>query len=107
GRHPAVSTAHVVGVTDAARGENVAAFVVLRPGAAASSDELRAFCREALASYKVPRHVFVIGAETVPRTGSGKVDKVALRRDAEARVAAAARAGGGRDFALSPAVESR
>jgi acyl-CoA synthetase (AMP-forming)/AMP-acid ligase II len=86
-RHPAVKTAHVVGVPDAARGENVAAFVVLR--APASADDLRAFCKASLASYKVPRHVFLVDESDVPRTATGKIEKAALRRAAEVRVAGA------------------
>ncbi len=86
-RHPDVGAAFVVGVADSVRGENVAAFVVARPGATIDLEALRAFCREALASYKVPRHLFVIEANDVPRTGTGKVEKPALRRMAEARLA--------------------
>jgi fatty-acyl-CoA synthase len=82
-RHPAVKAAHVVGVPDPVRGENIAAFVVLRDEATA--DELRAFCRESLASYKVPRHVFMIDEAAVPRTGTGKVEKNALKREALTR----------------------
>jgi fatty-acyl-CoA synthase len=86
GRHPAVKAAHVVGVSDPVRGENIAAFVILEPGAAVDDQTLRSFCRDTLASYKVPRHVFVIGDGDVPRTGTGKVEKPALRRLAEERV---------------------
>jgi fatty-acyl-CoA synthase len=85
-RHPSVKAAHVVGVPDPARGENVAAFVVLADGATADPEALRAFCREHLASYKVPRHVFVIADAEVPRTGSGRIEKPALRRMAQARL---------------------
>lgn len=85
-RHPAVKSAHVVGVPHPTRGENVAAFVVLQPDARAAADELRAFCKDSLASYKVPRYLFVVHDHEVPRTGSGKVEKAALRRQAEARV---------------------
>jgi len=85
-RHPAVKSAQVVGVPHPTRGENVAAFVIAEPGAAVDADELREFCRAALASYKVPRHIFVITEAELPRTGSGKVEKAALRRLAEARV---------------------
>jgi fatty-acyl-CoA synthase len=81
--HPAVKTAHVVGVPDPVRGENVAALVVLHSGRSATADELRSFCRERLASYKVPRHVFAIGDQDVPRTGTGKVEKPALREMAQ------------------------
>lgn len=86
-RHAAVKAAHVVGVPHPVRGENIAAFVVLEPGAEAGEAELQAFCREMLASYKVPRHVLLIGEDEVPRTGSGKIEKAALRRDAERRLA--------------------
>jgi len=86
-RHPAVQTAHVVGVPDPTRGENIAALVVLRPHQQTSAEDLRTFCREALASYKVPRHLFVVGEGEVPRTATGKVEKAALRRAAEALVA--------------------
>jgi len=87
-RHPAVQAAHVVGVPDAARGELIAALVVLRAGQAGDAAALRAFCRGALASYKVPRHVFVVDAAAVPRTGTGKVEKPALRRAVAALIAA-------------------
>jgi fatty-acyl-CoA synthase len=88
-RHEAVAAAHVVGVPHPVRGENVAAFVVLHPAAAADETSLIAFCREQLASYKVPKHVFVVAETAVPRTGTGKVAKPELRREAETRLAAA------------------
>jgi len=88
-RHPAVKAAHVVGVADPVRGENIAAFVVLRAGQRVDPRDLTAFCKETLASYKVPRHVFAIDEADVPRTGTGKVEKTALRRDAEGRLAEA------------------
>jgi fatty-acyl-CoA synthase len=83
--HDAVAAAHVVGVPDPARGESVAAFVVLRPGAEAAPADLQAFCRQRLAAYKMPRHVFVVREGELPVTGSGKVEKGALRREAERR----------------------
>jgi fatty-acyl-CoA synthase len=86
-KHPAVRAAHVVGVPDTVRGENVAAFVVLGDGATATPDDLQAFCKETLASYKVPRHVFVVAEGDVPRTGTGKVAKPALRELAQKRLA--------------------
>ncbi len=86
-RHPAVQAAHVVGVADPVRDEAIAALVVLRANAQAEPAALQAFCRETLASYKVPRHVFIVDAAAVPRTGTGKVEKPALRRAAEALIA--------------------
>jgi fatty-acyl-CoA synthase len=85
-KHPAVKAAHVVGVPHETRGENVVAFVVLRPEAAATADDLREFCKQTLASYKVPRHVLLVDEADVPRTATGKVEKVALRRAAARRV---------------------
>jgi fatty-acyl-CoA synthase len=84
-KHPGVKAAHVVGVPDAVRGENVAAFVVLEDGAAVDPDALQAFCKTTLASYKVPRHVFLIAETDVPRTGTGKIEKPALKKMAQAR----------------------
>jgi acyl-CoA synthetase (AMP-forming)/AMP-acid ligase II len=84
-RHPAVKSAHVVGVPHPVRGENIAAFVVLQPQQTASEEALRDFCRGSLASYKVPRHIFAISEAELPRTGSGKIEKAALRQKAIAR----------------------
>jgi fatty-acyl-CoA synthase len=86
-RHPAVKAVYVVGVPDPVRGENVAAFVVLHGGGAVDAEGLREFCRQRLASYKVPRHVFVIAERDVPRTGTGKIEKPALKKMAQARLA--------------------
>jgi fatty-acyl-CoA synthase len=85
--HPDVAAAHVVGVPDPLRGENVAAFVVPRSGVTA--EVLTAHCRERLASYKVPRHLWLRDEPSMPLKGSGKVDKLRLRADAAALVAAA------------------
>jgi len=77
--HPAVAEAAVIGVPDADLGEEVAAFVVLRPGAAASPGQLTAWCRERLAPFKYPRRVRI---ETeLPRAATGKVLKRELLRD--------------------------
>ena len=90
GQHPAVGAAHVVGVPDPTRGENVAAFVVLaRP---VEAEELLAHCRARLASYKVPRHLWVRADGDLPLKGSGKVDKARLCAEAAALV----RSGGDR-----------
>jgi fatty-acyl-CoA synthase len=85
-RHPTVKAAHVVGVPHPTRGENVAAFVVPRAGEAPDPAALAEFVRSSLASYKAPRHVFVIDESAVPRTATGKIEKPALRREAERRL---------------------
>jgi fatty-acyl-CoA synthase len=60
---------------------------VLHEGVVADADGLQAFCKANLASYKVPRHVFVVAEAEVPRTGTGKIEKPALRKMAQARLA--------------------
>jgi fatty-acyl-CoA synthase len=77
--HDAVQQAYVVGVPDRDRGEVVVAAVELREGAAASPEALTRYCRERLASYKVPTRVVFRRADEFPRTGTGKVQKPRLR----------------------------
>ena len=77
-QHPGVRMAHVVPVPHPTRGENVGAFVVPQ-GSGCSAADLQAHCREALASYKVPRHFFFVDEKELPTLGSGKVDRQALR----------------------------
>jgi long-chain acyl-CoA synthetase len=76
--HPAVAEAAVVGVAHAELGEEVAAFVALVPGAAATADELITYCRERLAAFKAPRTVTVVAA--LPKAATGKVLKSRLSR---------------------------
>jgi fatty-acyl-CoA synthase len=79
-RHPAVGAAHVVPVPAGPRGEDVAAFVVAaRPVEPAA---LIAHCRVELASYKVPRHLWLRREDELPLRSSGKVDKAVLRAEA-------------------------
>lgn len=76
--HPAVAECGVAGLPDAARGEILKAWVVLRPGATATIDALKTHCREHLAPYKVPsRWEFVTD---LPKTTVGKVLRRELRR---------------------------
>ena len=79
-RHPAVAEVGVVGVPDAYRGEDVLAFVVRRTGTSATERELVEWCRAEMAVYKAPRAVRFVA--DLPRTGSGKIVKRALREQA-------------------------
>jgi long-chain acyl-CoA synthetase len=81
-RHPAVAEVGVVGVPDPYRGEDVLAFVVRRPGATATERELVEWCRAEMAVYKAPRTVRFV--PDLPKTGSGKIVKRALREQARA-----------------------
>ncbi|OXI33356.1 AMP-binding protein [Burkholderia aenigmatica] len=78
--HPAVQLAQVVGVPDARLGEVPAAFIVLRPGAHASSEDLIAFCKTRCANFKVPRYLRIVPSfDEIGMTGSSKVQKNKLR----------------------------
>ncbi len=75
--HPAVLEAAVTGTPDARWGASVMASVVLRPGTRADAEELRTYCRERLAGYKVPTSVEFL--PKLPRTASGKLLRRELR----------------------------
>ena len=74
--HPAIQEAAVAAIPHAVLGEDVGAWVVVRPGATVDSDEVRAFCAERLADYKVPRRVTFVDA--LPRNATSKIVKSQL-----------------------------
>jgi acyl-CoA synthetase (AMP-forming)/AMP-acid ligase II len=75
--NPKVLEAAVVGVPDPVMGEVVKASIALKPGEKATDEEIRTFCAERLADYKVP--VFVEFMDSLPRNPAGKVSKPELR----------------------------
>ena len=75
--HPAVLECAVVAAPDERRGEVPVAIVVLKPDATASPKELRAFCRQRLAVFKVPRQIQF--RDALPKGGTGKILKAELR----------------------------
>lgn len=77
-KNPAVLEVAVVGVPDGAAGEAVKAYIVKRPGADITSDQIRAFCKEHLTAYKVPK--FVEFRDELPKSNVGKI----LRKDLRA-----------------------
>ena len=81
--HPEVSDVQVYGVPDEKYGEEVAAAVKKRPGSGLTEDDVREFCRESIAHYKVPRYVDFV--DEYPMTASGKIQKYKLREAAVER----------------------
>jgi long-chain acyl-CoA synthetase len=77
--HPKVAEAAVVGVPDEVRGESLRAFIRLKAGGIATEQELKKFCLERLANYKVPKEF--IFTDSLPKTADGKIDKKTLRGD--------------------------
>ncbi|CAB3963835.1 MULTISPECIES: AMP-binding protein [Burkholderia] len=76
-RHPKVQSVQVFGVPDQKYGEEICAWIVLRPGQDASEDEIRAFCRDQIAHFKVPRYIRFV--DDMPMTVTGKAQKFAMR----------------------------
>ena len=76
-RHPAVQEVAVVGVPSEKWGESPHAFVILRAGASATEDDLRAFTREHLAHFKCPQAFHFV--TELPKTATGKIQKFVLR----------------------------
>ena len=75
-KHPAVAFVAVVAKSDEKWGETPCAFIELKPGVAATKDEMIIWCRDRLAAYKCPRY---ISFQDVPKTSTGKIQKFKLR----------------------------
>ncbi len=75
--HPKVQQVQVFGVPDAKYGEEVAAWIILRPGQSSSEEEIRQFCQGQIAHYKIPRYVRFV--EELPMTVTGKAQKFVMR----------------------------
>jgi fatty-acyl-CoA synthase len=81
---PEIADVQVIGVPDLKYGEELMAWVKLRPGSAPTGEELRAFCKGKIATYKIPRYwKFVDG---FPMTVTGKVQKYKMREMAIAEL---------------------
>jgi fatty-acyl-CoA synthase len=74
---PSIYDAQIVGIPSEKHGEEVAAFVILKPGAQASEKEVIDFCKERISFFKTPKYVFF--EESFPLSGNGKVQKFVLR----------------------------
>ena len=78
--HPAIADVAIIGVPDERMGEVTGACVVLKPGQVLDLATLSAWCRDRMANYKVPRHLYLF--DELPRTPLGKVQKFELRQKA-------------------------
>jgi fatty-acyl-CoA synthase len=76
-RHPKIEDVTVVGVPDIKYGEELCAWIRLKPGESAEAEEVVAFCRGQIAHYKIPRHIRFV--EAFPMTVTGKVQKFLIR----------------------------
>jgi fatty-acyl-CoA synthase len=79
-KHPAIQAAAVVAKPDEKWGETPCAFVELKPGKAASAEDIMEWCRKGLAKFKVPKHVVFT---ELPKTSTGKIQKFKLRETAK------------------------
>lgn len=79
--HEKVAEAAVVGIPDLEKGEKAKAFVVLKEGQKATTEEILEFCRDKMAVYKAPREIEIV--KSLPRNASGKVLKRLLRGEKE------------------------
>jgi fatty-acyl-CoA synthase len=76
-QHPQILDVQVVGLPDEKYGEEVSAWIRLRPGATLTEEQVREFCRGRIAHYKIPRYVVFV--EQYPTTVTGKIQKFKLR----------------------------
>jgi len=76
-RHPQVQDVQVVGVPDARYGEELCAWIIVKPGQALTEDGVRDFCKGQIAHYKVPRYIRFV--EAFPMTVTGKIQKFKIR----------------------------
>ena len=77
-RHPKVQQVQVFGVPDVRYGEELCAWIVLKPGEAMSEQDVKDFCRDQIAHYKVPRYVRFV--DELPMTVTGKAQKFIMRQ---------------------------
>jgi fatty-acyl-CoA synthase len=77
---PGISDVQVIGVPDAKYGEELMAWVKLRPGVTLTGDEIRAYCKGKIATYKIPRYYKFV--DSFPMTVTGKVQKFKMREQA-------------------------
>ncbi len=78
-KHPKIADVQVIGVPSEKYGEEVMAWVKLKPGVTATEDEIREFCRGQISSFKIPR--FIRFVDGFPMTVTGKIQKYKMRQE--------------------------
>ena len=76
--NPKVSDVQLIGIPDQRFGEEVMVWVMLKPGENAGEEEIKDFCRERIAQYKVPRHIKFVSE--FPMSVAGKIQKFRMRK---------------------------
>ncbi len=74
---PGISDIQVVGIPDARFGEGVAAFVKVKPGAMLTAEDIQAYCKDKIASFKIPKHIKIV--DEFPMTVTGKIQRFRMR----------------------------
>ncbi len=82
--NPKVKDIQVVGITSEKYGEEVAAFIQLKPAQQATEEEIISFCKDQISYYKIPKYVFFV--DQYPSTASGKIQKYKLREMAQSQL---------------------
>ncbi len=82
--HPKIKEVQVVGVPHSEYGEEVAAFIQLKEGETATEEEIKEYCKENIARYKIPKYIFFVNEW--PMTASGKIQKYKLREIAKEKL---------------------
>jgi long-chain acyl-CoA synthetase len=82
--HPAIAEAQVLGIPDLIKGEEVVACIACKPGQSLTVEQVIKLCKDNMASYKAPKYVRFF--ESLPKTATGKLEKVSLRRVVEQEI---------------------
>jgi long-chain acyl-CoA synthetase len=84
--HPDIAEAQVLGIRDLVKGEEVVACIALKPGRSLTEEQVIKLCKDNIASYKAPKYVRFF--ESLPKTATGKLEKVSLRKIIEEEIGA-------------------